>query len=643
MQDTLHCPEKIPRDHLEPEPLFTVSQWADSHRILTKWTSAEPGPWRTDRTPFAREPMDAFSDPDVEHITLRAGTQMLKTEFELNCIGYCIDIEPAPLMVVVPRDEDAKDWAAERVRPMIESCPALMAHMTGKEDDLAGKNYKLDRMRIRFSGSNSHADLSGRPCRYVLFDETDKYPPFGGQHTDPFKLGVERTTTFWNRKIVDVSSPTLASGYITQNYEAGDRRRFWVPCPLCNAYQPLVFRPEEGPGRGWLRYPDGATADDIIRDRLAWYECGYCHGRIEELKKGDMVAAGVWCPEGVTVTDSGALKGRVKHTLHRSYHISALYAPWSMRSWSRIAAEWVESTTPSARMNFINNILAEPWVEKVHVTKEYHLQKRCGIYALGEVPEPARVLTAGVDKQLDHYWYVIRAWGIGQQSWLIRNGRVETETELLKALIHTQYQQVNGGPLRVQLACVDSGYKSEEVYLLSRKHPDVLRPIKAWDHLPGAPLRASLLDKTASGKSIPGGLTLWHLDTNYYKDKVNRLIHTLPGEPAEWHLPKESDVSEDYILHMTSEHKIIVRNKKTGKSIESWEKVSEHRANHSWDCEVYAAAAADMLRVFSLEEGPPKVEVYQPRRGGWLDGPRHESGDRGDRGRGQGRGSWFRR
>jgi hypothetical protein len=49
------------RDGLTPDPALTVSVWADRHRILGPRGANEAGPWRTSRTPYLRELMDALS------------------------------------------------------------------------------------------------------------------------------------------------------------------------------------------------------------------------------------------------------------------------------------------------------------------------------------------------------------------------------------------------------------------------------------------------------------------------------------------------------------------------------------------------------------------------------------------------------
>lgn len=600
---------------MSPDLPLTPSQWADQHRLLSSMTSAEPGQWNTDRTPYLREPLDAFAMPSVSELIMQSSTQVGKTEFILNCLAYVIDYDPAPAMVVLPRDDDARGWATKRVKPMLQLCPRLLTHLTGRDDDTAGKHYELDRMFIKFAGANSPSDLASDPCRYVFFDEVNKYPKFSGREADPVKLGMERTRTFWNRKVIKVSTPTTASGYITRDYERSDRRRFYVPCPLCGVYQPLVFRRQEGPGCGQIGWPKDLTAEQIRVTRTVWYECGYCQQHIDGFEKTRMVERGVWCPEGCHVDAMGVVQGAPRVEGVRGYHLSALYSPWV--AWYEVVAEFLEArAVPALLMNFVNSVLGEPWKEKTADTTAAHLTRRISGHSLGEVPAGARLLTAGVDVQKDHFYFVIRGWGIGEESWLVRYGRVESEEDLLAVLLRTTYPTETGTVMAVRLGCVDSGHRTNEVYSLCRKYREVLRPTKGYDHLATSPQRATLLDRDSEGRTIQGGLTLWGLDTTYYKDKLNRLIHTEPGAPGQWHLCLEP--SADYVQQMLAEEKVIERNKKTGAIVEAWQPKSEGRANHYFDCEVLCVAAADMLKVFMLREPGDAVQVYQPSRPSWI-------------------------
>jgi phage terminase large subunit GpA-like protein len=597
---------------------ITVSEWADKYRILDSMTSAEPGHWRTHRTPYLKGIMDAFNNPHIEEITIMAATQLGKTESMYNMIGYIIDQDPGPTLLVMPRVPDAKSVSYNRIKPMIESSPVLNSHLPELADDMTKLEYHLDRMILYFAGSNSPADLAQRPIRYVFFDEIDKYPRFSGKEADPIKLGTERTRTFWNRKIVKVSTPTIRQGYIYREYEKSDRQKYFAPCPHCNKYQILLW--------SQIKWPEGERDPEKIKnEKLAWYECEYCKCKITDIDKQRIMAKGVWAPEESGFNQPGDIQVDENHSRHRGFWLSSLYSPWL--TWSDIAAEFLGSKDHiELLMNFINSWLAEPWEEKTEETIPEKLKELSGGYPEGQLPEGVLVLTAGVDVQKDHFYIVIRGWGIGEESWLIRTCRVESWEEVLSILFKTNYPNAKRtDPLGVRLACIDTGYRTDEVYDVCRRYRDIARPIKGQDHLPGAPYRISPLDKNPrTGTTIPGGLTLWHLDTSHYKDKVNRMVHAGPGDPSKWHLFE--GISEEYLKQFCAEHKIILRDKK-GRAHEEWQKITSGRPNHYWDVEIYAAAAADMIRVSALRSEDDKY-IYYPRpvavqaekekKGSWL-------------------------
>ncbi|MHB8155067.1 MAG: phage terminase large subunit family protein, partial [Candidatus Omnitrophota bacterium] len=137
--------------------------------------------WRTDRTPYLRGIMDAFISPLIEKITIKASTQVGKTEAMYNMLAYAIDQDPGPALLVMPREPDAKTVSRRRIRPMIEISQALRSHITSDQDDVTKMEIALDRMILYFAGANSPAALSQKPVRYLFMDETDKYPHFSGE------------------------------------------------------------------------------------------------------------------------------------------------------------------------------------------------------------------------------------------------------------------------------------------------------------------------------------------------------------------------------------------------------------------------------------------------------------------------------
>ena len=110
---------------MKPPDDLTVTEWAEKNRRLSTEASAEPGPWRTDRTPYLREPMDAFTDPRVRRIVMVAASQVGKSEFLNNTIGYIIDEDPGSILFVHPTTIDAKEYSKLRIAPMIRDCPTL--------------------------------------------------------------------------------------------------------------------------------------------------------------------------------------------------------------------------------------------------------------------------------------------------------------------------------------------------------------------------------------------------------------------------------------------------------------------------------------------------------------------------------------
>ncbi len=581
---------------------MTVSEWADQFRRLDVKTSAEPGQWSTARTPYLKGIMDAFTDPHVDEITVMAASQVGKTEGMYNMLGYIIDQDPGPTLMVMPRADDARSVSYNRIKPMIDASPILSRYLPINSDDITKLEYHFDRMILYFAGSNSPADLASRPIRYLFLDEVDKYPRFSGKEADPIKLASERQKTFWNKKMVKVSTPTTREGYIFREYDKSDQRRFYVPCPHCGKMQVLVF--------GQIKWPkEESSAERIKNERLAWYECSQCGEHISDVNKQKMMLSGEWISE------------KKEQNRNRGFWISSLYSPWL--TWSDIASEFLKSKDyVELLMNFVNSWLAEVWEEKIEETTVDKVRNLARDYDKGSVPDDVLVLTAGVDVQKDHFYFVIRGWGYYEESWLIRAERVEYWEDVVEALFKTEYRRAQSEErLSVYMTCVDSGFRTDEVYRFCRHWADKTKAIKGLEEITGGRFyRANKIDiNSRTGAVIPGGLVLWNLNVNQYKDKLNRLVTS--KDPGKWHLHREP--SDQYLLQFTSEHKILIRNRTTGKAKEIWQKKKEASANHYLDAEVYALAAADIIRALNMRKEDavrthhPAVSDEHSRRG-WV-------------------------
>lgn len=585
-------PEEL--EAFKPPERYTVSEWADNFRVLTS-VSAEPGRWRTNRTPYLKEPMDRFTDPLIEKIVLCFGAQLGKTETELNMIGYALDQTSSPTMMVYPTDTIAKFASDKRVQPMIKSVKSISVKFDENskllELDFNNGNYMV------LVGANSPSSLSSRSIKYLFFDEIDKYPAFAGKEADPIKLATERTKTFVDKKIVMVSTPTVESGNIWQAFmSANERRQYYVPCPHCGVSQTLKFKQ--------IKWPEEHNDNvDMIRD-TAYYECEHCGERIYDKHKMEMLRRGEWR----AVNES---QSKVRSV---SYHLSSIYSPWV--TFGDVAYEFKNSKgTPATLMNFINSWLAEPW--KSSKTKStQNMEFTQSNYPCGVVPDKAVLLIASVDVQLDHFWWEVRAYAPGVKSYLIDYGQASTWEDLEEIIINREYPSEYGESRQVMKAGIDSGFRTDEVYQFCSRFPEVCIPVKGSSN---HSTMAAPYTMTSLEKGVVGGLKLYVLNTDYWKDFIFARMIRPADEDGTIHLYK--DCPQEYSDHLRSEEKQEIRNVKTGAVTVQWKPLTSHPVNHLLDTCTYNAAVADIAGVKYLVEPADyeeteEVETYEDYGGG---------------------------
>ena len=587
-------PEEL--EAFKPPERYTVSEWADNFRVLTS-VSAEPGRWRTNRTPYLKEPMDRFTDPLIEKIVLCFGAQLGKTETELNMIGYALDQTSFPTMMVYPTDTIAKFASDKRVQPMIKSVKSISDKFDENskllELDFNNGNYMV------LVGANSPSSLSSRSIKYLFFDEIDKYPAFAGKEADPIKLATERTKTFVDKKIVMVSTPTVESGNIWQAFmSANERRQYYVPCPHCGVSQTLKFKQ--------IKWPEEHNDNvDMIRD-TAYYECEHCGERIYDKHKMEMLRRGEWR----AVNES---QSKVRSV---SYHLSSIYSPWV--TFGDVAYEFKNSKdTPATLMNFINSWLAEPW-RSSKTKNTQNLEFTQSSYPCGVVPDKAVLLIASVDVQLDHFWWEVRAYAPGVKSYLIDYGQASTWEDLEEIIINREYPSEYGEPRQVMKAGIDSGFRTDEVYQFCSRFPEVCIPVKGSSN---HSTMAAPYTMTSLEKGVVGGLKLklYVLNTDYWKDFIFARMIRPADEVGTIHLYK--DCPQEYSDHLRSEEKQEIRNVKTGAVTVQWKPLTSHPVNHLLDTCTYNAAVADIAGVKYLVEPADyeeteEVETYEDYGGG---------------------------
>lgn len=594
---------------------LTVSQWAARHRQLDPLNCSTPGPWRNELTPYLVGIMDAFSDPFCRELTLMGGTQWGKTEASINMLGWLIDVSPGPTMFVLPTEEDVVSFGARRLRAAIDYTPQLARHKTDAAADWKNHEIQFDSMPLYLGWAGSPTRLAMRSLRNIFFDECAKYPDFTGEEADPISLGRERLRWWFDSKMVRSSTPKLPTDHIARAWAQSDRRSFHLPCPFCGVFAALRF------SRETVVWPAQERDPNRIRSlRLAAYRCQACRRDIPDdtTTRQRMMLAGVWCPEGNRVDPDGIVRGPIPMDgRHRGFHVSALYSP--MLTWSDVAAEFLESKDDPARLlNFRNSWEGLPWEQKTAAFSASSLAARQDVeLPRGEVPASAVLLTAGIDVQDDRLYWSVHAWSTGERNWTVDYGvafsweQIEHDVLLRRFPVHGSEQAMD-----VRLAAIDSqGHRTDEVASfvleqIQRHGAERVRAIKGYDARP-VPLTAVRWQRDIRGK--PCGLQLWLVDTGYFKDKLARFVSAVPGTPGSWR--PHAAVDEGYLTHLTAEQKVLVTTgtKRKKKRQTAWSWVPRQGApNHWWDTFVYAAAAADMLLVYTLRDESAPVAAAPP-------------------------------
>jgi len=582
---------------LQPDADLTVSQWADQYRMLASRASAEPGRYRTSRTPYMREIMDALSpNNSAQRVVFMKAAQVGATEAGNNMIGFVIAHAPGPMLAVQPTVELAKRNSRQRIDPLIEESASLRNKVRPSRSRDAGNTMLSKEFAggiLIMTGANSAVGLRSTPARYIFLDEVDAYPASADEEGDPVSLAEARSLTFAHRrKVFLVSTPTVKGvSRIEREFEASDQRRYFVPCPHCGARQWLKFQR--------LRWDKGSVPGEGHPETAA-YHCEACEQPIAEHHKTAMLEAGEWraTAESADPTTVG-------------YHLSALYSPVGWLSWERIARNWEAAQgSDDAIRAFKNTILGETWVESGEAPDWQRLLDRKEDWAAGTVPANALFLTAGADVQKDRIEVDVWAWGRGLESWLIDHIVIEggpgSEScwNGLTDLLGRTWNHANGSQMTIARLAIDTGYETPAVYGWARKVGfGQVAPVKGvegfnWASPVSGP---TFVDATIAGKRLRRGARLWTVAVSTFKSETYRFLRLERPTPEELaagtdyplgtlHLPGWID--SEWLKQLVAEQLVTVRNKRGFARLE-WQKLRER--NEALNCRVYARAAAWIL------------------------------------------------
>jgi len=511
--------------------------------------------------------MDACSDPKIREVVVMAGAQLGKSEAILNIIGYHIENDPSPILVLQPTVEMAQSFSKDRVaNGLIRSTPCLREKVKDPRSRDSG-NTTLHKVfpggALTLVGANSPAGLASRPIRLVLCDEVDRYPTSAGSEGDPIQLARKRANTFWNRKIVMVSTPTnKGASRIEEAFEESDQRRYYVPCKHCHHEQKMIWqnvRWQEGD-------PDSAA-----------YACNACGVLWTDSDRRWSIRNGRWVAEAEFKGIAG-------------FYINGLYSPWTPLA-DGVRDFLSMKKNPEQLRVWTNTYLGESWEDAGEQVDDFSLYERREDFEEA-VPEEVVFITAGVDVQDNRLEASIIGWARDQESYVIDHKVLYGDPSTpqlwtqLDSLVNKTYETYDGRQMAIRATCIDSGgHFTNSVYQYAKKNAG--KRIFAIKGVGG------------EGKPIAGRPTknnvarcpLFPIGVDTVKDLLFARMRI--EEPGAGYIHFNSHLDDEYFRQLMAE-KIVTRFHRGFKK-RVFQKVRAR--NEALDCFVYAIGAYAILNI----------------------------------------------
>ena len=600
----------------KPPEKLTLDEWADKYRRLSPESSAEPGPWRTERTPYLREPMKAFTDPKVKDIVMVAGSQVGKSELELNAIGYIIDQAPCSVMYVQPNLDAARKFSRQRISTMIRDSKVLKSKVYNVKSRNSGNTILQKSFpggMLTITGSESPSALASTPARYIIGDERDRWAKSAGAEGDPWELLKARQTTFYNAKSIEVSTPTIkGSSAIETSFLLGTQERWCHQCPECGEYTNIVWDK--------IRFQ---SESKIINNKKFYkvsnigFACPHCGVISTEETMRKQPAK--WIAENPDAYEQGV----------RSFWLNTFASPW--KSWEEIILAFLQAKDDPQKLQVVfNTLLGELWEDRGDLMQEDDMLARREEYE-AELPEGCLALTCGVDTQDDRLEYEVVGHGFFKETWGIYKGYILGRPDSPEVwhqfdeIIDRVYKFKNGQGLKINMTFVDSGgHFTQEIYeqcrLRQAKRVFAIKG-KGGENIPYISTKPSKVVINGNSKRM-AWLYVLGVDAGKAAIMSNLKVET-PG-PSFCHFPNNEGRGYDhYYFNGLLSEKLVLSKTKTGNRW-TWEKIPGHQRNEPLDCRNYALAAfrvwnPDLDSIFARLKNPkpqaPKpMQQARPKR-----------------------------
>jgi phage terminase large subunit GpA-like protein len=550
---------------LVPPPRLRLSDWIEANLRLPQGVSSMPG--KVKLWPHQIGIADAISDPRIVRVSVIKSARIGYTSLLTGALGSFVANDPSSILVLLPTEDDARDYVVSDVEPIFANSP-LLAGTLADDTEEGERNTLMSRRfpggSIKFLAAKATRNLRRHNARVLFIDETDAMEMT--REGPPVMLAENRVRTFNDRKIVSGSTPTdTETSAILRAYEASDKRVFEVPCPRCGVCFEISWR--------HIRWPEG-------RPDQAGCECPGCATLIPETAKRAMVSQGAWRITAPEVKE------------HAGFRLNSLISLLSNASWGTLAQEFVAAAKdPEALRVFANTVLGEGWHgegDEIDETKVAARVENWGIDVPAEgqhtIPDDVLFVTAGVDIQDDRAEISFIGWSRGDIFVLgheiIWGGPTDNATWVrLDDVLKTTWKH-HGGVLRIVGAAIDSGYATDQVYRFCG--PRISRRIFAVKGIAGS------RPHIAHTKTVINHCRLFLVGVDTAKATLLARIDAGQG------IRFSHSLGLDYFEQLCSEKRVI--RYRHGQPYKRFERIAGRRSE-ALDCLVYGFAVRDLLGV----------------------------------------------
>jgi len=523
----------------------------------------------------------------TEVVVLVKPTQLAGTTAALIFLCGIAALYPGPTLFMQPTDAMVRSFSKKKLATCIKLCPDLKSKIkeqksrtsenTILQKDFPGGSWLL-------SGSNSGASYRSESIKYLILDDFDGFEVDIEGEGSPEELADRRTGTFPGRKVYINSTTTIKDiSNIERAYDKSSGGKFNVPCPDCGTYQYLEW------GGSGVEYGVKFSRDDDGQIIDAWYQCICCQNRIDEHDKPWMM-------------ENGEYIHKYPNRKVRGFRYNALVTPlgW-VNSWGYIAEKFLEANkelkngNPSKYVTWLNSFMSEPYESPGEILDWNILSARAEPYPILKVPHGGLILVAGVDTQDNRLAVTIKAYGRGEESWLIYWTELMGDPEYpevwnqLDLLLAQTYLHSSGTELNIISCGIDSGgHRTQAVYNYSRWRSGRGVFALKGSNKSGQPVlgKPTLQEVSWKGVKIKKGVSLWNVGTDTVKGMLSARFNILKHGPGYMHFP--IGIEDEYYKQLAGEEL-----KSLYRKGEIKQEYTQKRARiEAKDCEVYAYAAA---------------------------------------------------